>query len=196
MKKFLVALCFGVALSLTAQDYSVPAASPRKKIEQQFSISKVTLDYGRPAVKGRVVFGDLVPYGKVWRAGANSSSKITFGQAVTFGGKDVAAGTYGLYIVPQANEWKIILNKDSQSWGAFSFDEKLNVVDVTVPVQKLTAKQEWFTMDLKIVSDNQLSLDIEWDASKVSVPIQVAKADKVTRMIEKINEVKKIEREK
>ncbi len=196
MKKILLVLGFGLAVSLTAQDYSVPAASPRKKIEQQFSISKITLDYGRPAVKGRAVFGDLVPYGKVWRAGANSSSKITFGQPVTFGGKEVAAGTYGLYIIPQANEWKIILNKDSQSWGAFSFDEKLNVVDVTVPVQKLSTKQEWFTMDLKPISDTQLNLDIEWDTSKVAVPIQVAKADKVTRMIEKLNEVKKIEREK
>lgn len=196
MKKILLVLGFGLAVSLTAQDYSVPAASPRKKIEQQFSISKIILDYGRPAVKGRAVFGDLVPYGKVWRAGANSSSKITFGQPVTFGGKEVAAGTYGLYIIPQANEWKVILNKDSQSWGAFSFDEKLNVVDVTVPVQKLSTKQEWFTMDLKPISDTQLNLDIEWDMNKVAVPIQVAKADKVTRMIEKLNEVKKIEREK
>ena len=195
MKKIFFSLLLGVSLTAFAQDYSVPAVSPRQKIEQQFSISKVSVDYGRPAVKGRKVFGDLVPFGKVWRAGANSSTKITFGQNVTFGGKEVAAGTYGLFIVPEANSWKVILNKDSQAWGAYTFDEKLNVLDITVPVQKLNSKKEFFEIILDPVDDNTLNLLMSWDTTVVEVPIKVAKPEVVKKMVDQLQEVKKIERE-
>lgn len=118
MKKFILTLALGGVFSLAnAQSYNVPMASPRHSIQQQFSVSSISIDYGRPAVKGRKIFGELVPYGKVWRAGANSSTKISFGQNVIFGGKDLKAGTYGLFIIPQPTQWTIILNKDSQSWG-------------------------------------------------------------------------------
>ena len=112
VKKLLFAVCISASTLSFAQDYSVPAASPRQKVEQQFSMSKISVDYGRPGVKGRKIFGELVPYGQVWRAGANSSTKITFGQSVNFGGKTVPAGTYGLFIVPTEKDWKVILNKD------------------------------------------------------------------------------------
>ncbi len=195
MKKIVFSLMLGFSLTAFAQDYSVPAASPRQKVEQQFSLSKVSIDYGRPAVKGRKVFGDLVPFGKVWRAGANSATKITFGQNVNFGGKDIAAGTYGLFIVPEANSWKLILNKDSQAWGAYTFDEKLNVLDVTVPVQKSTTKQEFFQIALNPSDENTLNFVITWDNALVEVPVKVAKPEVVKKMVEQLQEVKKTERE-
>lgn len=195
MKQILATLAICATLGLSAQDYSVPAASPRQKVEQQFSISKISVDYGRPGVKGRNVYKDLAPYGKVWRAGANSATKISFGQAVNFGGKEVPAGTYGLFIVPEQNQWKVILNKDSQQWGAYAYDEKLNAVEVDVPVSKLNDKAEWFTIELNPTADDSLSMVFKWDTTKVEVPIKVAKPDAVNKMAEKLKEAKQIERE-
>lgn len=193
MKKFLIACSMGVASLVFAQDYSVPAASPRQKIEQQFSISKITVDYGRPGIKGREIFGKLVPYNEVWRTGANSSTKITFGQEVSFGGKTVPAGTYALFMIPQEKQWKLILNKDSQQWGAFGYNEKLNVTELDVPVQQLSQPMEWFTIELNPTKDDQLDMTIEWEKSKVVVPIKVARPEITNKMIEKIKEAKKIE---
>lgn len=194
MKKLFFTALLSASFLVSAQ-YTLPAASPRAKVEQQFSVSKVTVDYGRPGVKGRKIFGELVPYNQVWRAGANSSTKVTFGQPVTFGGKTVAAGTYGLFVYPTDKEWKVILNKDSQSWGT-QYDEKLNVVDVTVPVQKLADKQEWFEITLNPVDDHSLDLVMKWDNVKTVVPIKTGNADKVTRITEKLKEIRAIEREK
>ena len=194
MKKLLITALLAISVSAYSQ-FTLPAASPRQKVEQQFSMSKITVDYGRPGVKGRKIFGDLVPFGKVWRVGANSSTKITFEQSVNFGGKTVSAGTYGLFVIPTEKEWKVILNKDSQQWGAYTFDEKLNVVDVTVPVQKLAEKQEWFEIELNPVDDNSVNLVMKWDFTKVELPLKTGKPETVSKIVEKLKEIKQIERD-
>lgn len=194
MKKLLVTAFIISSISVYSQ-MMLPAASPRQKIEQQFSTSKITVDYGRPGVKGRKIFGELVPYNKIWRAGANSSTKITFDQPVSFGGKTVPAGTYGLFVLPTEKDWKLILNKDSQQWGAFAYDEKLNVADVTVPVQKSTEKAEWFEIDLTPVDDFSTNLTIKWDDVKVNTTINVANTETTTKIIDKLKEIRQIERE-
>ena len=194
MKKLLLTTFLAFSVAAYSQ-FTLPAASPRQKVEQQFSMSKITVDYGRPGVKGRKIFGDLVPFGKVWRAGANSSTKITFEQSVNFGGKTVSAGTYGLFVIPTEKEWKVILNKDSQQWGAYTFDEKLNVVDVTVPVQKLAEKQEWFEIELNPVDDNAVNLVMKWDFTKVELPLKIGKPETVSKIVEKLKEIKQIERD-
>ncbi|MBB4805243.1 hypothetical protein HNP38_000515 [Chryseobacterium defluvii] len=193
MKKLVFALCVSASVFSFAQDYSVPALSPRQKVEQQFSMSKITVDYGRPGVKGRKIFGELVPYGQVWRAGANSSTKVTFGQAVNFGGKVVPAGTYGLFIVPTEKEWKVILNKDFQQWGAYTYDPAQDIVDVTVPVNKLADKQEWFEITLNPIDENAANLVLKWDFSQAEVPLKPAKPDAVNKITDKLKEIKKIE---
>ncbi|WP_292011175.1 DUF2911 domain-containing protein [Chryseobacterium sp.] len=193
MKKLLIIACISVSALSFAQDYSVPAASPRQKVEQQFSMSKISIDYGRPGVKGRKIFGELVPYGQVWRAGANSSTKITFGQSVNFGGKVVPAGTYGLFIVPSEKEWKVILNKDFQQWGSFTYDAKQDVVDVTVPVHPLEDKQEWFEITLNPTDENSANLVLKWDHLEAEVPLKPAKLDTVIKISDKLKEIKKIE---
>lgn len=194
MKKLLFTALLAISVSAYSQ-FTIPAASPRQKVEQQFSMSKITVDYGRPGVKGRKIFGELVPFGKVWRAGANSSTKLTFEQSVTFGGKTVPAGTYGLFVIPTEKEWKIILNKDAQQWGAYEYDEKLNVTDIAVPVQKLSEKQEWFAIELNPVDDSSLDLVMKWDVTKVTVPLKTAKPDTVTKIVEKLKEIKQIEKD-
>lgn len=194
MKKLLIAAFISSTLFAYAQ-HTLPAASPRQTVEQQFSTSKISVDYGRPGVKGRKVFGELVPYNKVWRAGANGATKITFAQPVSFGGKTVPAGTYGLFVIPTDKEWKVILNKDAQQWGAYAYDEKLNVTDITVPVQKLSEKQEWFAVELNPLDENSLDMVIKWDLAKITVPIKVANPEVMTKVVEKLKEIRQIERD-
>ncbi|MCQ4034897.1 DUF2911 domain-containing protein [Kaistella montana] len=194
MKKLLLTTFLALSVAAYSQ-FTLPAASPRQKVEQQFSMSKITVDYGRPGVKGRKIFGELVPFGKVWRAGANSSTKITFEQSIDFGGKVVPAGTYGLFVIPTEKEWKVILNKDSQQWGAYSYDEKLNVIEVTVPVLKLSEMQEVFEIALNPKDENAIDLVFKWENTKVIVPLKTGKPETVAKITEKLKEIKQIEKD-
>ncbi len=194
MKKIILTAFLAVSVSAYSQ-WNIPAASPRQSVEQQFSMSKISLDYGRPAVKGRKVFGELVPFGQVWRAGANSATKITFEQSIDFGGKVVPAGTYGAFVIPQEKEWKIILNKDANQWGAYSYDERLNIVDITVPTQKLTEAQEVFEIALNPKDENNVDMVFKWDLTKVIVPLKTANPATVIKIVDKLKEIKQIEKD-
>ena len=194
MKKLIVTVFLSFSLWGFSQ-YSIPTESPRQKVERQFSMTKISVDYGRPGVKGRTVFGDLVPYGKIWRAGANSATKITFEQNVNFGGKEVKAGSYALFIIPSENQWKVYLNKDANQWGAYAYDEKLNIVEITLPVQKLAEKQEWFDIAVNPVDVHSAEIIIKWDLTKVVIPVKEAKPETVAKIIDKLNEIKQIEKE-
>lgn len=193
MKRLLITALFAISVSAYSQ-WTIPAASPRQTVEQQFSMSKITVDYGRPGVKGRKIFGYLVPYGKVWRAGANSSTKIEFKQSINFGGTVVPAGKYGLYILPTEKEWKIILNSDSQSWGT-DYDASKDLYAVTVPVQKLAEKQEFFEIALNPLDENSVDLVFKWDNVKTVVPLKTGKPETVYQIVEKLKEIKQIERD-
>lgn len=192
MKRLLITALFAISVSAYSQ-WTLPAASPRATVEQQFSMSKITVDYGRPGVKGRKVFGDLVPYGKVWRAGANSSTKIEFRQSINFGGVMVPAGKYGLYILPNEKEWKIILNSDSQSWGT-AYDASKDLYSVAVPVQKVADRQEFFEIALQPVDDNAIDLVFKWDNVKAVVPMKTGNPENVARIVDKLKEIRELER--
>lgn len=195
MKKFVLASLFAASATAFAQ-FAPPAASPRQRVEQQFSIAKVTVDYGRPAVKGRKVFGELVPFGQVWRAGANSSTKITFDLPMVFGNTTVPAGTYGLFINPTATDWEIILNKDAQQWGAFTYDPTLDVAKTRVPVTRATDFQEYFEVDLEPQDDDTLNLVFRWENARVTLPVHLANPDKIKRITQKLTEIRSIQQEK
>lgn len=192
MKKFLITALLAISVSAYSQ-WTIPAASPRATVEQQFSMSKITVDYGRPGVKGRKIFGDLVPYGKVWRAGANSSTKIEFRQSINFGGVVVPAGKYGLYIQPNEKDWKIILNSDSQSWGT-AYDASKDLYSVVVPVQKMTDRQEFFEIALQPVDDNAVDLVFKWDNVKAVVPMKTGNPENVSKIVDKLKEIRELER--
>lgn len=145
---------------------SQPPKSPRVTAEGK----DVKVDYGQPSKRGRVIFGQLEPYGKVWRTGANEATEITFKKDVTFGGQRVKAGTYTLFTIPNENEWTVILNPELKQWGAFGYD-KIKARDlphITVPAKKLDAPIEKLTLRF----DDKNSLIIEWDQTQVEVPIQ------------------------
>ena len=161
MKK--IALMVSATLLLATQAFCQAPASPRVKTEGK----EVTVAYGQPSKKGREVFGKLVPFGQVWRTGANEATEITFKKDVTFGGKPVKAGTYTLFTIPTAKEWTVILNKDLGQFGAFDYKKANDVLTIKVPVKALSAEVEKFTIEAK-----DASVDMMWDKTSVSVPVK------------------------
>lgn len=133
----------------------------------------VRVTYGRPQKNGREVFGKLVPYGKVWRTGANESSEIKFYQDIELGGKPVKAGSYSLFSIPGEKEWTIILNKDLDYWGAFKYNEKNDVLRVTAPVSAVDNTVEHMTVQFENKGEKQGVMKIAWDKTVVEVPFKV-----------------------
>ena len=128
--------------------------------------------YSRPQRDNRAIFGELVEYGKVWRLGANEATEIEFFRDAMIGGKKVLKGRYTLYAVPDTSKWTIIINKDTDSWGAFIYDPKKDVLRTDVPVQKLASPVEPFSMTFT-KTDKGANLMIAWDNQGVNVPIEI-----------------------
>jgi hypothetical protein len=149
-----------------------PAASPKATLQLRFGVTDVEIVYCRPGAKGRQVFGGLVPYGEVWRTGANYATTVTFSTPVKFGGTSVAAGTYGLFAIPGPAEWTVILSKTAKQFGAFSYDAKDDVVRVKSAPVKLAAAVETFTIDLNDLRDGSATLNLVWDKTRVPVKVE------------------------
>ncbi|WP_338877064.1 DUF2911 domain-containing protein [Spirosoma sp. SC4-14] len=157
----------------TAQ-LKIPAASPFQSTKQSFGLGDITIDYSRPAAKGRVIFGDLVPFGKVWRTGANATTKITFSDDVNVAGKEVKAGTYGLFTIPGKTSWQVMLSKEL-NLGANVADYKLEneVARVEVKPTTLPYKVETFTINIADILPGSATLEIMWDKTRIAVPLTV-----------------------
>lgn len=173
MKKiaFLLLLLCACTYTGFSQNYKYPMASPRQVISQQFSVTKISVDYGRPSVRGRKIFGELVPYGKIWRVGANEATNITFEQSVLFGGKPTKIGRYAIFITPEEHEWTVVLNYDADAWGAYSYDPNENAIEVKVPVQTQKELQESLEISFEGISETKINLQIRWEYSKVDIPL-------------------------
>ena len=138
LRKLLFSVAAFVCIMITAdaQPLKTPAPSPTQTVKQDFALSNVELSYSRPSVKGRTIFGDLVPYGKVWRTGANNATTITFGEEVMVGGTKVPAGKYGLLTIPDAGEWTVIISKQTDVTNPEDYKKDMDVVRVKVkPVE-------------------------------------------------------------
>ncbi len=170
----LAALVLPVA-GLFAQTPAVqfPAPSPKGTVSQQVGITDIEIEYFRPGVKGRTIFGGLESWDKVWRTGANNATKITFSTSVKFGGTDVAAGVYGLYTIPGQKEWTVILNSDSGQWGSYNYDQAKDVVRVKVAPVKLAELVETFTIDVNDIRDESATLNLIWEKTRVPVKIEI-----------------------
>lgn len=186
MKKITLGLFLStmVASGAWAQDFKMPAPSPSATISQEFSTSKIDLQYSRPATKGRKIFGDLVPFGKEWRTGANSASKITFGEEVMFGNTKIAAGTYSIYTIPNKDNWEVILNASTENWGLSGYDKAKNVATVKVKTIGLKDKVESFTMSIEHLNNNSCELSIAWENTKVIVPIKADNTERIEKYLE------------
>ena len=185
MKKILLStaaiICF--LLSALAQ-VKMPALSPTQTIKQEFGIGNIVLTYSRPSLKERKVFGELVPYGKLWRTGANAATNITFTEPVEIAGKKIDTGTYALYSIPDEFSWEIILNKGVENWGTEGYDKSKDVVRFKVAPFKLKNKVETFTMAFTDVTSTSCQLEIKWEKTAIYIIIASNFKDKLKRQIE------------
>lgn len=169
-----VALCVVLlfsTLQLFAQEPLKPKPSPLDLRTYKFEDGTyIKVVYSRPHKRGRNIFGGLVPYGQVWRTGANQATEITFTQDVFFGDKSLPAGTYALFTIPNKDSWTILLNKGLGQWGAFEYNPELDVTSVQVPVMQAGEAYEPFTINFD-PHQNYIDLTLIWDTTKVSVSI-------------------------
>jgi hypothetical protein len=174
MKKLLgcvVAVLVALTASPALAQLELPAASPAAKVMQKVGLTEVSVDYSSPAVKGRKIWGDLVPFDQVWRTGANAATKITFSRDVTFGGKPVPAGTYSIVTVPTQKEWTVVLNKELGLFTGKTYDAKDDVVRVSATPTEIPPRER-LTFIFSNTTEDQTSLDFEWEKVRVSVPIK------------------------
>ena len=170
MKKLVLSL-FVAALTLTTNaQIKTPAPSPSSKLEQAVGLSDVTVEYSRPGMRGRTIFGDLVPYGKVWRTGANQNTKVTFSTDVTIDGKELKKGTYALYTKPGKTSWEVIFYSDANNWGnPRKWDDKKVALSTTVKADMMPMKIETFTMTIDHITNNSAVLGLLWENAYVGV---------------------------
>ncbi|AEI49316.1 DUF2911 domain-containing protein [Runella slithyformis] len=171
MKKVVVLLFVLLSAGAFAQGIKTPAPSPTQTLKQDFALSSIEVTYSRPAAKGRKIFGDLVPFGKLWRTGANAATKVTFGEDVKVGGMPVKAGSYAIYSVPTANEWEIIINKGANNSGLTGYKTEDDVARFKVPSMQLPMMIENFTIILGNLTASSADIQILWENTAVQIPV-------------------------
>ncbi|WP_238989303.1 DUF2911 domain-containing protein [Mucilaginibacter terrigena] len=158
---------FVIAMLISAITFAQnkPVESPRDSVSAKIGAATISINYGSPSVKGRKVFGELEPYGKVWRTGANEATVFTTSKDIMVEGKKLPAGTYGFFAIPTATTWTIIFNKVAKQWGAFKYDQAQDVLRVTVkPVKSVMHERLVYKINAK-------GFSLNWD--KLSVPVAV-----------------------
>lgn len=155
------------SIALQAQQIQMPQASPAAKISQKIGLSDVTVEYSRPSMKDRKIFGELVPYGEVWRTGANAATIITFSTDVTIENNDVAAGTYALYAIPNKDQWTIILSENTKLWGAVGYNKEDDLLRFNVKPGKTGQKYETMEINFVNMTDTGADLAIKWENTRV-----------------------------
>lgn len=186
MKKIITIVFVALASFSNAQSLKTPAKSPLSSVKQAVGLADVTVDYSRPSKSGRTVFGDVVPYGEIWRTGANASTKIVFGEDVKVNGQAVKAGTYSLYTIPNKEDWTIIFNKNLSLWGSDGYTETEDATRILVKSQKLNEVVETFTIQFSNTKTTQITADLMWENTKVSFDITVDIDDKMMKNIESV----------
>jgi hypothetical protein len=186
MKKLLLVFAvLAVAFTVNAQ-IETPQPSPFSEMEQKVGLTDVTVEYSRPSMKGRTIFGDLVPYGKMWRTGANKNTMITFSDDVKVNGEPIKAGSYAIFVTPSATKWDIVFYSDTENWGTpREWDETKVAAKVSSEVSTLPMKIETFTIMLGNLTNNSASLGMMWENAYAEVNIDVPTDAKVSAAIEK-----------
>ncbi|MBC7523571.1 MAG: DUF2911 domain-containing protein [Flavobacterium sp.] len=174
MKKVIVVLALIIANFAIEAQVKTPAPSPKSTIEQVVGLTNVEIVYSRPSAKGRTIFGDLVPYGKLWRTGANENTTISFSDDVTIGGKILAKGKYALYTTPKADIWEVIFYKTTDNWGTpEEYKESDVALKATAKPMSSDRKLETFTLGINNVSNDFADLEISWEKTFVALKFEV-----------------------
>ena len=181
MKKILTSLAVLATIAAGAQD--LPQPSPSTHLEQRVGLTDITLDYSRPSVNGRVIFGDLVPFGSHWRAGANQNTKVTFSKPVTIAGTDVAAGTYSLSMIPNKGTWTVILNTKTDMWGVDGYSQEQDVLRVEVTPQAI-ATVETMRLSLENITVSNAEIVLDWSDVRIALPVELNTMELATANID------------
>jgi len=161
-----------------------PRPSPLGRVYQKVGLNEITIEYSRPGVKERVIYGGLVPYGELWRTGANAATKITLAEDAKFEGKEIPAGDYSLLTIPGENEWTIIINKDPYT-SERNYDESKDQVRFTVKPEKITEKVETFTINIEHIKMDYAYVQLVWEHTKVSFRMETSVDEQIMAQIEK-----------
>ena len=185
MKQFLLsAICAASILMAEAQQLKTPQPSTTQTVKQDFGLGSIELSYSRPNMKGRKIFGDLVPFDKVWRTGANGATTLTFTDEVTIGGTKIPAGKYGLLTIPSATEWTVIISKQTDVTSPSAYKKEMDVVRVMAKPMTLPWSFETFGISIENVKDNSCELMMAWDKTLIAFPITTDVDGKVMKQIE------------
>ena len=188
LKTFTIASLLSLGIfhsNVNAQELKTPVPSTTQKITQGFALSDIQIEYSRPSARGRVIFGDLVPFEKVWRTGANQSTQITFGDDVRINEKNIKAGTYAIYTIPFEKEWKVMLYSDLKLGGnVANYKEENEVVTMILPVKQLADKVETFTIQINDITNTSTNISLAWENTMVSFEITTEIDAKVMAGIE------------
>ena len=184
MKKQLLLAGFLFCVASGNAQVKMPQPSPTQTIKQDFALGTIELSYSRPAMKGRKVFGDLVPYNKLWRTGANGATIIKFTDVVEINGKHIDTGSYALYTIPGTESWEIILNKGIKNWGSDGYKESDDVLKFKVPVEKMKTRLESFTMQFANIMPERCELHIMWEKTAVSIPINATIKSRIKTQVD------------
>ena len=186
MKKLLTIVAIALCSSSMAQTLNTPSPSTTQTIKQNFGLGSIELSYSRPNLKGRSAIGELVPFGKVWRTGANSATTLNFSDDVVIGGKTIAAGKYGLVTIPGKESWIIIITKQLDVTSPSAYKEENDVVRVNASPATTKEKTETFAMQFGNVKSNSCDLMLNWENTSVALPISADVDTKVMKQIENI----------
>mgnify|MGYP000432113786 CR=1 FL=1 len=173
MRAFLICATLFVSATASAQALKLPEESPAATVSQTIGVTEVSVSYHRPAVKGRPIWGKLVPYGETWRAGANENTVVTFSSDVKIGGKPLKAGSYGLHMIPTAKEWTIAFSTATTAWGSYSYDAKEDALRVTVTPRAVATSEERLSYRFDELSDTKATLALRWEKLEVPIALEV-----------------------
>ena len=194
-KIFNILLAFIAVQVCDAQQtqFEVPATNSPAKIQQRVAATNIEVVYNRPNMKGRKIFGELVPYGQVWRTGSDASTKIYFSTPVVLNGNDLDSGRYELFTIPGKTEWTIIFQKNKSQWGSYSYKQENDALRLKVKSGTPGQPVETFTFSFENITSKSAELAISWEKTKVLVPITIDLAKTVIPQIEAsiLNEVRK-----
>lgn len=185
-------LMAGAALLCTAAfSQDLPKPSPMGEIEQMVGLTEVEIEYSRPGVKDRTIFGDLVPYGEMWRTGANKASKISFSTDVKINGKDLIAGDYAIFTIPGKESWEIMFNTNLEQYGTGNYQDSEESLRISSKPSKVPFT-ETFTFDIGNITDNSAQICMIWEETRVCFDMEVEVQEMAMKNIEnKINEIEK-----
>ena len=187
MKKSILILSSILVFSLAqSQTISFPQASPTTTVSQNFATSKIELSYSRPSAKGRKIYGDVVPFGSIWRTGANSATTISFGEDVKINNTEIKSGKYGLLTIPGATEWTIILTKDLTVTNAQAYKQENDVLRFSVKPETLPYFTETFEIEIANVKTNQVDIELIWEKTSVSFTIKTDLDSKLSKQIAEV----------